>query len=82
MVPRVAGGGVGAPEAAGVSRRGDHRALIRAALRAGCRLVRQGRHTVLRTPTGERVVTAGTPSDVNAVRNLRRDLERAGVTLS
>ena len=59
----------------------DQRAMLRRAQRAGCKVDRSGRHVTVTTPNGTRITAASSPSDVNAARNLRRDLVRAGVAL-
>lgn len=63
-----------------MSRRGDWNAVLRAAKRAGC-MVRKRGHYVIRTPSGARIVCSHSPSDVNAVHRLRRDLRDAGVSV-
>ena len=64
-----------------VSRRGDRAAVLRAAVRAGCTIDKSGRHIIIKTPGGHRIVASGSPSDVNADHNLKKDLRRAGVEL-
>ncbi len=59
----------------------DYKATLRRAEHAGCRIARTGRHLRIIAPNGTRITASRSPSDVNAVRQLRRDLARAGVTL-
>lgn len=61
--------------------RQDQEATFRRARQAGCKVDRSGRHVTITTPSGTRITASRTPSDVNAARQLRRDLARAGVTL-
>lgn len=59
----------------------DQTATLRRATKAGCMITRRGSHIMVTTPNGGRVVASSTPSDVNASRNLRKDLLRVGVTV-
>lgn len=59
--------------------RGDQRALLKRAIKAGC-LVRLGKnHIRVDTPNGGPVFMSATTSDVRAVTRQRADLRRAGV---
>ena len=64
-----------------MSQRRDHAAVIRAAKRAGCVVVRNRRHLVLKAPGGALIVTSRTPSDHRATENLRCTLRKAGVEI-
>lgn len=59
----------------------DFKAVIRRAERAACKVEHSRKHMWIIAPNGARVLASVSPSDVNAVHNLRRDLERAGVEL-
>jgi predicted RNA binding protein YcfA (HicA-like mRNA interferase family) len=65
-----------------MSARSDHAAIVRAAIRAGCVKVRDGKHVILRAPNGTRVVVSRSPSDHRAADNLRAMLRRAGVEVA
>lgn len=57
----------------------EARPYVRAAIEQGWTLEHGGKHFKLRSPTGQTVVMAGTPSDPNAYKAIQRDLRRAGV---
>ena len=59
----------------------DHAAVIAAAIRAGCVVVRNRKHLVLKAPGGALIVTSRTPSDHRATENLRCTLRKAGVEI-
>ncbi len=59
----------------------SHAELVRKAESAGCRVERTRRHLRIVAPNGKRITASRSPSDVNAVHQLRRDLEKAGVAL-
>ena len=59
----------------------DQHAMIRRATKAGCTVEHRGSHIMIKTPNGGLVVASGTPGDVNASRQLQRDMRRAGVVL-
>lgn len=65
-----------------MSRRGDYEEILRAAKRAGCTVEKTSRHVKIRTPGGAVIMASSSPSDVNAGRQLSRDLARHGVSVS
>lgn len=58
----------------------DMRALVKAALAAGCTLERRTKHLALRLPNGQ-LVTVASNRNSRADRNLRAALRRAGVQI-
>ena len=53
--------------------------LAKKARRQGWTIVRQRKHMVFISPTGEKIFTSSTPSDPRAWKNLRAMLRRTGL---